>query len=107
MTTSVMASASNFWRPSTASSSTLAFGRTPAHSWRDSLPIWSYGDCPYPGFPTTLPTDLAQFLALYGSEDVAPPATEWGAAEIATDALHHIVYAATTGRAYGWIDQRP
>lgn len=57
--------------------------------------------------------DLAQFVALYGSEhvmlpalDVAPPATEWGAAEVATDALHHIVYAAATGLAYRWIDQR-
>lgn len=57
--------------------------------------------------------DLAQFLALYSSEhvmlpalDVAPPATEWGAAEVATDALHHIVYATATGLAYRWIDQR-
>lgn len=56
--------------------------------------------------------DLAHFAALYGSEhlmlpalDAAPPATEWGAAEIATDALHHAVYSAATGVAYRWVDR--
>jgi hypothetical protein len=45
--------------------------------------------------------------ALWASEQamlpalgVAPPLWEWGAAEIAIDALHHVVYAVATGVAY-------
>ncbi len=37
--------------------------------------------------------------------EVAPPLTEWGAKEIAVDALHHLVYAATTGAAYSLLDR--
>ena len=49
---------------------------------------------------------------LWGSEQVmlpalkaAPPLTEWGAKEIAVDALHHMVYAAATGAAYSLLDR--
>lgn len=35
--------------------------------------------------------------------DASPPATEWGAQEIAIDLVHHTVYAATTGMAYSWL----
>jgi hypothetical protein len=49
---------------------------------------------------------------LWGSEqvmlpalEVAPPLTEWGAKEIAVDALHHLVYAAATGAAYALLDR--
>jgi hypothetical protein len=45
--------------------------------------------------------------ALWGSEQVmlpalgvAPPLWEWGAAEVAIDALHHVVYTAATSVAY-------
>jgi hypothetical protein len=31
---------------------------------------------------------------------VVPPLTEWGAEEVAIDALHHIVYAGATGMVY-------
>ncbi len=49
---------------------------------------------------------------LWGSEqvmlpalEVAPPLTEWGAKEIAVDALHHMVYAVATGAAYSLLDR--
>src|SRR3954470_22898886 len=49
----------------------------------------------------------AHGAALWGSEQVmlpalgvAPPLPEWGAAEIANDALHHTVYAVVTSVAY-------
>ena len=49
----------------------------------------------------------AHFSAVWGSKQVmlpalgvSPPLTEWGAEEIAIDALHHVVYAATTGATY-------
>jgi len=49
----------------------------------------------------------AHGAALWGFEQVtlpalgvAPPLPEWGAAEIAIDALHHVVYAVTTSVAY-------
>lgn len=34
---------------------------------------------------------------------VAPPATQWGAKELAIDAWHHVVYAAA-GAAYELLD---
>ncbi|MDP9479106.1 MAG: hypothetical protein M3R38_26070 [Actinomycetota bacterium] len=37
--------------------------------------------------------------------EVAPPLTQWGAKEIAVDALHHLVYAAATGAAYSLLDR--
>lgn len=50
---------------------------------------------------------------MWGSEqmmlpalDVAPPATEWGAKEIAVDGWHHAVYIVATGLAYRWLDAR-
>jgi len=36
---------------------------------------------------------------------VAPPLTEWGAEEVAVDALHHLVYAGATGIAYLLLDR--
>jgi len=45
--------------------------------------------------------------ALWGSEQVmlpalrvAPPLWEWGAVEVAIDALHHVVYTAAASVAY-------
>jgi hypothetical protein len=65
---------------------------------------------------TVLPpgvADAAHFAALWGSEqvmlpalDVAPPATEWGAEEVAVDTWHHTVYILATGLAYRWLDVR-
>ncbi len=53
------------------------------------------------------PAMLAHFAAVYGSAllmlpalGVAPPVSEWGAAEIADDAFHHLVYAAAVSAAY-------
>jgi len=37
--------------------------------------------------------------------EVAPPLTEWGAKEIAVDALHHVVYVVATGAAYSLLDR--
>ncbi len=37
--------------------------------------------------------------------EVAPPLTEWGAQEIAVDALHHLVYVVATGAAYSLLDR--
>lgn len=59
-----------------------------------------------------VPATLAHLVAVWGSEQVvlpatgaAPPATEWGAKEIAIDLLHHGVYVAATGLAYAWLDR--
>ena len=53
---------------------------------------------------------MAHGAAIYGAAqvtlpalDIAPPAVFWPKAEIAIDALHHAVYAAATGLAYGLI----
>ena len=35
----------------------------------------------------------------------APPAWEWGAQDIAVDALHHVVYLAATDIAYAALDR--
>jgi hypothetical protein len=50
---------------------------------------------------------IAHGAALWGSEQamlpalgVAPPLWEWGAAEVAIDALHHAVYTVATSVAY-------
>jgi hypothetical protein len=54
----------------------------------------------------------AHLAAVWGTEqvmlpalDVTPPLTEWGAEEVAIDALHHLVYAAATGVAYSLLDR--
>jgi hypothetical protein len=54
----------------------------------------------------------AHLGAVWGSEQVmlptlgvAPPLTEWGAKEVAIDALHHLVYAGATGVAYSLLDR--
>ena len=56
---------------------------------------------------------FAHLGAVYGSEqvilpelDVAPPATEWGAEEIAVDLLHHVVYALAVAFAYERLARR-
>lgn len=36
---------------------------------------------------------------------VAPPATKWGAEEVAIDAFHHAVYAAATGAAFELLER--
>lgn len=53
---------------------------------------------------------VAHFLAVWGAAaamlpalDLAPPPTEWSGEQIATDALHHAVYAAATSAAYEWL----
>jgi hypothetical protein len=38
--------------------------------------------------------------------DVAPPVKEWGAAEIASEVLHHVVYAVAAGATYEFLDRR-
>jgi hypothetical protein len=57
--------------------------------------------------------DAGHFVALRGSEhvmlptlDVARPATEWGAEEVAVDAWHHLVCVVSTGLASRWLDHR-
>ena len=54
----------------------------------------------------------AHLGAVWGSEQVmlptlgvTPPLTEWGAKEVAIDALHHLVYAGATGLAYSLLDR--
>jgi hypothetical protein len=54
----------------------------------------------------------AHFGTVWGSEQVmlpalgvTPPLTEWGAKEIAIDALHQVVYAGATGVAYSLLDR--
>ncbi len=54
----------------------------------------------------------AHLGAVWGGEqvmlpalDVTPPLTEWGAKEVAIDALHHLVYAGATGIAYSLLDR--
>jgi hypothetical protein len=58
------------------------------------------------------PTATAAHLALvWGTEQVmlpalqvAPPATRWGAKELAVDGWHHLVCAGVTGAAYELLD---
>lgn len=57
--------------------------------------------------------DGAHFAVVWGGEqvmlpalEVAPPAMQWGKAEVAVDAWHHLVYVAATGQAYRWLDAR-
>ena len=54
----------------------------------------------------------AHLGAVWGSEQVmlptlsvTPPLTEWGAKEVAIDALHHLVYAGATGVAYSFLNR--
>jgi hypothetical protein len=80
---------------------------------------WAYGTgwgAARGAFGTVLPppvADAAHFGAVWGAEqvmlpalDVSPPATQWGAKEVAVDAWHHLVYIAATGLAYRWLDRR-
>jgi hypothetical protein len=55
---------------------------------------------------------MAFFATVWGGElvmlpalDVAPPATQWDAATLATDAAHHLVYALATSVAYAALEQ--
>ena len=59
------------------------------------------------------PATLAHLAAVWGSEQVAlpatgaaPPAAQWDSTEVAIDLWHHVVYAAATGVAYRWLDRR-
>ena len=54
----------------------------------------------------------ARLGTVWGSEQVmlpalgvTPPLTEWGAKEVAVDALHHLVYAGATWIAYSPLDR--
>lgn len=56
--------------------------------------------------------DIAHFASVWGTAlvmlpaaEAAPPAKEWGAKELAIDALHHSVYAAAAGLAYTWLER--
>ena len=58
-----------------------------------------------------IPATLTHYAAIWGTEmimlpsiDVAPPVKEWGAASIAKDGLHHLVYAVAAGLVYDAID---
>lgn len=60
-----------------------------------------------------VPAALAHLGAVWGAEqvvlpatDVSPPATQWGAKEVAVDLGHHLVYVAATSLAYVWLDRR-
>jgi hypothetical protein len=64
------------------------------------------------GMPSRAAT-LAHGAAIYGAAqatlpalEVAPPVVFWAPEEIAIDAFHHLVYAATTGIAYELLDGR-
>ena len=59
-----------------------------------------------------VPAGVAHFAAAWGNElvmlpalEVAPPLREWGATELAIDALHHLVYAAATSVAYEYVER--
>lgn len=62
---------------------------------------------------TGIPAAAAHLSAVWGAEQVvlpatgaAPPATEWGATEVAVDLWHHVVYVVATSAAYAWLDRR-
>jgi hypothetical protein len=64
------------------------------------------------GMPSRAAT-AAHGAAIYGAAqatlpalEVAPPVVFWAPEEIAIDAFHHLVYAATTGIAYELLDGR-
>ncbi len=44
-------------------------------------------------------------LVMLPALGVAPPVREWGAAELAIDGFHHLVYAGATGLAYLLLDR--
>lgn len=59
------------------------------------------------------PAAMAHLGAVWGAEQVvlpatgaAPPATQWGAKEVAVDLWHHLVYVAATSAVYAWLDRR-
>lgn len=59
------------------------------------------------------PAGAAHFAVVWGTGlvmlpglEVAPPVKEWGATELAVDAWHHLVYAAATTLAYGFLTRR-
>lgn len=62
------------------------------------------------GLPAPAAT-AAHLATVWGTEQVmlpalgiSPPATQWGAKELAIDAWHHLVYAAATGAVYELLD---
>jgi hypothetical protein len=59
-----------------------------------------------------VPATAGHLAAVWGAEQVvlpatgaSPPATEWGAKEVAVDLFHHLVYVAATSLAYAWLDR--
>ena len=107
--------------PTLAASKVLGiseFSSDEAESRFGQLVHWGYGTgwgAARGVLSAILPSRLAgpaHLAVVWGSEqvmlpalDVSPPATEWGAQEIAIDLFHHVVYATATGLAYSWLDQ--
>jgi hypothetical protein len=62
---------------------------------------------------STVPASAAHLGMVLGAEQailpalgIAPPAWKWSKEAIATDLLHHLIYAAVTGAAYEWLSRR-
>lgn len=60
------------------------------------------------------PASAVHFAAVWGAAlvmlpalKVAPPPSEWGAEELAIDALHHLVYVSAAGTAFDLLDDAP
>lgn len=58
-------------------------------------------------------SSILHYALVYGGEQlllpqlaVAPPATEWGAEEVAIDAWHHLVYVTATARTFERLSRR-
>jgi hypothetical protein len=82
---------------------------------------WGYGTCwgvargllAALGLPAAAAT-AAHLALVWGTEQVmppalrvSPPATEWGASELAVDGWHQLVYASAAGAAYQLLDSTP
>lgn len=57
--------------------------------------------------------DVGFHVTVWGAEqtmlpalDLAPPVTEWGARQVATDLVHHGVYSLATNGVYRWLSRR-
>lgn len=46
---------------------------------------------------------LAAEQTMMSALDLAPPITQWGRSEVATDLTHHTVYSLTTNGVYRWL----
>lgn len=105
--------------PADAASAVLGVKPIDDHSQErfNNIVHWSYGTGwgaargvldslglgPVSGFVAHLGAVWATEQVVLPATGAAPPATEWGAEEIAIDLLHHVVYAAATGLAFAWL----